>query len=134
MQRDFYGKVLIPPTTLEHNRQRTVARLQAARREYGLGDLIVAIERTGRYHHFPEHLFAAAGHEVRLVHPFTSAQYRQATDPGLKTDDTDLAAIQRVAVSGCALAQAPMPPSYRELQLLIRQRSYWVRKSSWLCC
>jgi transposase len=134
---DFYGKVLISPTTVEHNRPEldlTIARLQAARQEHGLGDLIVAIERTGRYHHVPQHLFAAAGHEVRLVHPFTSKQYRQATDPGVKTDDTDLAAIQRAAVSGCALLQAPVPPLYRELQLLIRQRRDWVRKASLLCC
>src|SRR5437667_6117616 len=134
---DFYGKVLIPPTTVDNNRPElnfTIAKLQAARQEHDLRDVIVAIERTGRYHHTPQHLFAAAGHEVRLVHPFTSKQYRQATDPGLKTDDTDLAAIQRAAVSGCALLQAPTPPLYRELQLLIRQRRDWVRKTSLLCC
>jgi hypothetical protein len=62
---DFYGRVLIPPTTVEHNRPEldlTIARLQAAGREHGLGDWIVAIERTGRYHHVPQRLFAAAGH------------------------------------------------------------------------
>jgi len=67
------------------------------------------------------------------VHPFTSKQYRQATDPGVKTDDTDLAAIQRAAVSACALLQAPVPPLYRELQMLNRQRRDQVRKSSLLC-
>lgn len=134
---DFYGKILIPPTTVEHNRPEldfALAQLQAARQEHDLRDLIVTIERTGRYHHTPQHLFTAAGNEVRLVHPFTSKQYRQATDPGVKTDDTDLAAIHRAAVSGCALLQAPIAPLYRELQLLIRQRRDWVRKASLLCC
>jgi len=56
------------------------------------------------------------------------------TDPGNKTDDIDLAAIHRAAVSGCALMQAPVDPIYRELQLLIRQRRDWVRKTSMLCC
>lgn len=134
---DFYGRVLIPPTTVEHNRSEldfAVAQLQTARQEHDLRDVIVAVERTGRYHHIPQRLFAANGDEVRIVHPYTSKQYRQTTDPGIKTDDTDLAAIHRAAASGCALAQAPVDPLYRELQLLIRQRRDWVRKASVLCC
>ncbi len=134
---DFYGKVLIPPTTVEHNRpelDRALAQLKAARQEHELRDLIVAVERTGRYHHIPQRLFADNGDEVRLVHPFTSKQHRTTTDPGNKTDDTDLAAIHRAAVSGCALMQVPVDPIYRELQLLIRQRRDWVRKTSMLCC
>src|SRR6516164_10798040 len=46
---DFYGKVLIPPTTVEHNRPEldlALAQLQAARQEHDLRDLIVAVERT----------------------------------------------------------------------------------------
>jgi transposase len=134
---DFYGKILVPPTTVEHNRPEldfALAQLQAARQEHDLRDLIVAVERTGRYHYIPQRLFAANGFEVRVVHPFTSKQYRTTTDPGNKTDDTDLAAIHRAAISGCALAQAPVDPIYRELQLLIRQRRDWVRKTSMLCC
>jgi transposase len=134
---DFYGKVLIPPTTVEHNRPEldlALRQLRTARQEHDLRDLIVAVERTGRYYHIPQRLFADAGHEVRIVHPYTTKQYRTTTDAGLKTDDTDLAAIHRAAVSGCALLQAPVAPLYRELQLLIRQRRDWVRKASTLCC
>ena len=134
---DFYGNVFLPPTEVEHNRvelDRALAQLDDARRQHELGDLIVAIERTGRYHHVPQRLFAGHGDEVRLVHPFTSKQYRQAIDPGVKTDDTDLAAIHRAAVNGCALQQAATNPLFHELQLLIRQRRDWVRKSSLLCC
>ena len=54
---------------------------------------IVAIERTGRYHHLIQRAFAAAGFEVRIVHPFATKQFRQPANPGHKTDDTDLAAI-----------------------------------------
>jgi len=134
---DFFGKVLIPPATVEHNRPEldfAVTQLEAARREHDLRDLIVAVERTGRYHHIPQRLFAANGCEVRIVHPFTTKQYRQTTDPGIKTDDIDLAAIHRAAAGGCALSQAPVDPRYGELQLLIRQRRDWVRKASLLCC
>jgi transposase len=134
---DFYGKVLIPPTTVEHNRpelQRALDQLKAAQAEHQLGDLIVAIERTGRYHQIPQRFLADQGLEVRLVHPYTSKQHRTTTDPGTKTDDIDLCAIHRAAVSGCALMQAPINPIYRELQLLVRQRRDWVRKTSLLCC
>ena len=134
---DFYGNVFLPPTVVEHNRVEldlALAQLENARRQHELGDLIVAIERTGRYHHVPQRLFVAHGDEVRLVHPFTSKQYRQTIDPGVKTDDTDLAAIHRAAVNGCALQQPATNPLFHELQLLIRQRRDWVRKSSLLCC
>src|SRR5712692_11832563 len=50
---DFYGKVLVPPTVVEHNRlafDAAVAQLRQALHEHDLRDLIVAIERTGRYH------------------------------------------------------------------------------------
>src|SRR6266851_7561289 len=49
---DFYGNVLVPPTTVEHNRVQldaAIARLRLAVTEHHLGDLIVAVERTGRY-------------------------------------------------------------------------------------
>src|SRR5262249_11825253 len=110
------------------------AELHAARRGPEWRDLSVAMERTGRYHQVPQRHFAAGGDDVRLVHPFTTKQFRQSVDPGVKTDDTDLAAIHRAAISGCALREAPVDPLHRELQLLIRQRRDWVRKASTLCC
>lgn len=105
---DFYGKVLVPPTIVEHNRagfDAAVAMLGKAVEQFDIRDLIVAVERTGRYHHPPARAFAAARHEVRTVHPFTTRQFRQPADPGNKTDDTDLAAISRAAINGFALVE-----------------------------
>src|SRR6266849_9134396 len=51
---DFYGNVLVPPTVVEHNHPQlaaVTAQVRQAMTEHGLHDLIVAIERTGRYHH-----------------------------------------------------------------------------------
>jgi len=134
---DFYGKVLVPPTFVPHHRgelQAALATLRDAVQTHGLKDLLVAVERTGRYHHPIKHAFAAAGFEVRIVHPFATQQFRQASDPGQKTDDTDLAAIHRAASSGFALAEAPLDRPWRELQLLVRHRRDLVHKSSALCC
>ena len=133
---DFYGNVLVPPTVVEHNRPALTAattQLRQAMAEHDLRDVIVAIERTGRYHHATQRAFAAAGFEVRIVHPFATKQFRQASDPGTKTDDTDLVAIQRAASSGFALIELPRDDHWRELQLLIRYRRDLVFKTSALC-
>ncbi|MFO1045035.1 MAG: hypothetical protein U0941_24945 [Planctomycetaceae bacterium] len=50
---DFYGKVLVPPTTVEHRRgdlQTTLASLRQAIQSHRIKDQIVCIEMTGTYH------------------------------------------------------------------------------------
>jgi transposase len=134
---DFYGNVLIPPNFVAHNRvelEAAVAQVRAAKEHYGLGDLLIAVERTGRYHHPVKNAFRAARFDTRLVHPFATKQFRQPADPNNKTDDTDLAAIHRAAVNGFALVETVPDESWHRLQLLIRHRRNLVQKSSTLCC
>ena len=103
MFADFYGNVLVAPVEVEHNQvafATAIARLRDAITRHDIKDLIVTIERTGRYHHVPQRAFRDAGFETRIVHPYTSKQYRQPADPDNKTDDTDLAAILRAAAGG----------------------------------
>src|SRR5437867_11210320 len=50
---DFFGTILVPPTVVEHNRAAfaaMVAQVREAVAAHGLQDLLVAVERTGRYH------------------------------------------------------------------------------------
>src|SRR5262245_22146572 len=134
---DFYGRVLIPPTTVSHSRPEldaAIAQLRQAFATHQLGDGLVAIERTGRYHRLVQRTFAAAGFETRILHPFVTKQYRQPVDPGNKTDDTDLAAIHRATVTGCALLEATRDHAWTSLLLLIRQRRDLVRKGAALNC
>src|SRR3989442_3074098 len=52
---DFYGNILIALVVVAHNRndlQAAVERLRHVVERHDLRDLIIAIERTGRYHHF----------------------------------------------------------------------------------
>jgi transposase len=122
---DFYGRVLIAPTTVEHTRpalDAAVAQVRHAFAEHQLLDGLAAIERTGRYHRIVQRAFAAAGFETRILHPFVTKQYRQPVDPGNKTDDADLAAIHRATVTGCALREATHDAVWTTLQLLVRQR------------
>src|SRR5215469_3876626 len=134
---DFYGRVLIPPTTVAHNRPQldeAVAKVRHAFAEHQLRDGLVAIERTGRYHRLVQRTFAAAGFETRILHPFVTKQYRQPVDPGNKTDDTDLGAIHRATVTGCALIEATRDEAWTTLLLLVRQRRDLVRKGAALNC
>ena len=134
---DFYGQTLLEPSTVAHTRgdlQAAIDRIRHALRQHELGDLVVAIERTGDYHRPVQHAFRAAGLETRLVHPFTSKQYRQPADPSNKTDDTDLAAIFRATTHGFGLLEPTWPDDYVTLQLLRRHRRDLVDKRAMLQC
>src|SRR5260370_32498411 len=134
---DFYGNVLVPPTVVAHNRvelDAAVFQVREAGAAHDIQDLIVAIERTGRYHHVPRKTFARECSDVRTVLPFTTKQFRQPSDPGVKPDDTALAAIFRAAINGFALVEAEPEPLYRELQLSIRHRRDLVPKSTAVSC
>jgi len=134
---DFYGNVLIPPTVVAHNRPEldaAVNRIRDTFTTHNIRDGLVAIERTGRYHRLLQRTFAAAGFETRILHPFVTKQYRQPVDPANKTDDTDLAAIHRATVTGCALLEASRDEAWTTLQLVIRHRRDLVRKGAALQC
>src|SRR5215471_13732494 len=48
MLADFYGRILIPPTVVDHRRDafdHAIARLRRVTAEEGIRDLIVAVER-----------------------------------------------------------------------------------------
>ena len=135
MLADFFGTLLIAPTIVEHRRpalDAAIEQLRQAMQQHDLRDLLVAIERTGRYHHVVRRAFAAAGFETRIVHPFATSRLRQPSDPGNKTDDTDLAAIHRAAITGFALVEQSLDEAWTTLQVLIRHRRSLVGKSATL--
>jgi transposase len=132
---DFYGTVLIPPTVITHDRGSFEAAIQTVRdaaQRHRLAVVIVAVERTGRFHLPVQAAFQAAGFEVRIVPPFATKQFRQPADPGTKTDDTDLSAIHRAAVNGFGLLEHEPDPLSVQLQLLARHRRDLVTKNATL--
>src|SRR5437899_3522501 len=69
MLADFYGRILVPPTVLEHHGRgfaAAVAELRQAIQQHGLGDVIVAIERTGIYHLPVKRAFTSNNFETRI--------------------------------------------------------------------
>ena len=128
---DFYGRVLIEPREVEHQRtalQLAVAQVREACEKHALKDHLVAVEMTGTYHRPVQRAFRRAGSETRLVHPFASSHYRQPSHPDNKTDDNDLEGIFRAAVNGFGLLEPVWDETYLRLQLLARHRRDLVKK------
>jgi len=137
MLADFFGKVLVPPTFLDHTRpalDAAIAAIRAAATEHDLRDLVAAVERTGRYHRVVQQAFTAAGFEARVIHPFATKQFRQPANPDNKTDDTDLLALHCAAVTGFALTETLLDERWQTLLLVVRHRRNIVQKTSALCC
>ena len=64
---DFYGKVLVVPTTVEHRRgdfQQAVKRLRVAIEKHALNDVVVCVEMTGTHHQIVCRTFRDAGFET----------------------------------------------------------------------
>ena len=134
---DFYGRVLVSPTWVEHRRgelQAAVAMLRQAVQSHGIKDQIVCVEMTGTYHQIAWRTFRDAGFETRLVHPFASSHYRTPESGSIKTDDNDLIAIFRAGINGFGLIENIRDECHQSLQLLARHRRDLVRKRSKLQC
>lgn len=130
---DFYGKVLIEPTAVEHTtgglRMMTERVAEACRAE-GLTDTIAAVEMTGIYHKPVQRALRKAGFDTRIVHPFASHHYRRPLHPDQKTDDRDLEAIFHAAANGYGLATLPVGDVYQSLQAVSRHRHNLVKQRS----
>ena len=128
---NFYGKVLVEPTQVEHTagglRAMTQLVAEACQSE-GLTDAIVAVEMTGIYHKPVQRAFRKAGFDTRIVHPFASNHYRRLLHPNAKTDDNDLEAIFHAAVKGYGLATLPVGEVYQSLQAVSRHRHNLVKQ------
>ena len=137
MFADFYGKVLIAPTVVDHRRDafnHAIAQIRQAMASHQIKDLVVVLEQTGRYHKPAQRAFTAAGLDVRVMHPMISRHFRHAAHPGEKTDDTDLEGIVQATRNGYRLVDRPWEPIYCQIQLWARYRRDLVQKSSQLCC
>lgn len=137
MLADFYGRPLLEPTKVAHTGgelQAALDRIHQAVQQHDLKDFAVAIERTGEYHRPVQRACRDRHWDTRLIHPFATKQYRQPADPNNKTDDTDLAAIFRVAINGFGLVEPAWPDAYLHLQLLRRHRRDLVQKTTQLQC
>ena len=130
---NFYGKVVVEPTVVEHTTGGLRAMTQVvavACRAEGLTDTIVAVEMTGIYHKPVQRAFRKTGFDTRIVHPFASNHYRRPLHPDEKTDDHDLEAIFHAAVNGYGLATLPVGEVYQSLQAVSRHRHNLVKQRS----
>jgi transposase len=137
MMADYMGNVFVQPMTVEHQPAALEAVVHLVKdqiEKHRIKDLIVTIERTGNYHRVTQKVFARAGFDVRLVHPFATKQYRLPADAGNKTDATDLFAQHRAAIAGFGLCEFALPEVYEQLRLRVRHRRDLVEKSTTIAC
>lgn len=128
---DFFGRVIIEPTEVEHQRgtlEAMIMRVNEVCEAEGIVDSIVAVEMTGVYHRPVQRAFRKAGYDTRTIHPFASAHYRETLHPDNKTDDNDLEAIFHAAINGYGLSLLPVDPTYQSLQRLSRHRRNLVKQ------
>jgi transposase len=128
---NFYGKVILEPTTVEHTTgdlRWMVQYVSEVCKAEGLTDTIVAVEMTGIYHKPVQRAFRKAGFDTRIVHPFASHHYRRPLHPDAKTDDHDLEAIFHATINGYGLATLPVGEVYQSLQALSRHRHNLVKQ------
>jgi transposase len=127
---NFHGQVLMDMQVVENTGpalEGLVVRLKEEAERHGLADLVVAIERTGRYYR-PIRTVLGAHWTVLLVHPFATKQLRQPADPGNKTDRTDLLAMVRAIQVGFGTREAPLGERGEEWLAVSRWREDLVRK------
>lgn len=128
---NFYGKVIVEPTTVEHTAGALKAmtdRISIACADAGIVDSIAAVEMTGVYHRPVQRALRKAGFDTRTVHPFASKHFRRPLHPDLKTDDHDLEAIFHAAIKGYGLAILPVDETHQALQALARHRRNLVKQ------
>jgi len=118
---DFYRKVSIEPTVVEHSAAALNAMTEQVKptcQDHAITDSVVAFAMTGIYHRPVQRDFCKAGFDMLTVHPFASKHYRKPLHPDCKTDDNDLEAIFHAAINGYGLATLPVDENCQTLQLL----------------
>jgi transposase len=129
---DFYGKVLMGQERVANNRLSLAGfmdRVKSVCQNYGLKEVVVGIERSGRYHG-PYRRALRKDWETFLVHGYTTKQLRQPANPGNKTDGNDLAAMHRAMIIGLGLEERELPEPMEEWRLLNRARENHVLRLS----
>jgi len=127
---NFHGQVLMDLRVVENTGPELASLVEEVKRQaerHGLADLVVALERTGRYYR-PIQAVLQPHWPILMVHPFATKQLRQPADPGNKTDRTDLLAMVRAVQVGFTTADADLPARWAEWRLVSRWREDLIRK------
>lgn len=126
---NFCGTVLMEPKEFENSGPDLDRLVETVRQEmgrHGLKDLVVAIERTGRFHQ-PVRTVLRRHWTIKMVHPYATKQLRQPADRGNKTDPTDLLAILRAMIAGYGTDEEELPDWWAGWRLVGREREAFVR-------
>jgi transposase len=127
---NFHGQVLMDLHVVENTGPALDALVERVKQEaerHGLAELVVALERTGRYFR-PIQAVLRPHWPILMIHPFATKQLRQPADPGNKTDRTDLLAMVRAVQVGLGTVDADLSERWAEWRAVSRWREDLVRQ------
>jgi transposase len=127
---NFLGDCLWEPEPVRCHRpglESMMVEVEKQMARHGLVELVVGIERTGRWHQ-PIKQLVEAKWPVKMISPFTTKRLRQPANPGVKTDPIDLTAMHRAMICGYGTDEAALPEPWLDLRLLSRARADLVSK------
>lgn len=131
---NFFGDDLWEPEPVRSHRialEAMMAEVERQMAKHGLTDLVVGIERTGRWHQ-PVKQMVEKKWPVKMIHPFTTKQLRQPASSGIKTDPIDLTAMLRAMICGYGTEDLELPEPWLEFRLVSRARADLVGKRACL--
>jgi|WetSurMetagenome_2_1015567.scaffolds.fasta_scaffold63090_1 hypothetical protein len=131
---NFFGDCLWEPEPVRSQRMALESMIAEVHRQmatHGLSELVVGIERTGRWH-CPLKQMVEKKWPVKMIHPFTTKQLRQPASLGIKTDAVDLTAMQRAMICGYGTEDLELPAPWLEFRLVSRARADLVAKRACL--
>jgi len=132
---NFFGESLWQPEPVRNHRialEKMITEIEEQMQAHGLTELVVGIERTGRWHHPIKQMVKKQKWPVKMIHPFTTKQLRQPASLGIKTDPVDLTAIQRAMICGYGTEELELPELWLEFRSFSRMRTDLAKKRSCL--
>jgi len=127
---NFLGDCLWEPEPVRCHRpalEAMMAEIERQMARHGLVELVVGIERTGRWHQ-PLKQMVEAKWPVKMISPFTTKRLRQPANPGVKTDPIDLTAMHRAMICGYGTEEAALPEPWPDFRLRSRARADLVSR------
>lgn len=123
---DAFGNQLLEQATVKNDQGGIggfIHQVERCCEAHGLKDVLVGIERSGRYHGpMKREIKKQTSWHVQIIQAFATKQLRQPVDSGNKTDSTDLDAMMRALIIGYGSEEPELPEPWEEWRALNRCR------------
>jgi hypothetical protein len=127
---NYLGEKLVDFDPVQNTRpalENFVVQVKKHCKEFKLNDLVVGLERTGRYH-LPAKQILEKYWTAKIIHPCATKQLRCPVKSGNKTDGTDKDAMLKAMVAGYGMHEPELPETWVVWRIIGRMRNDLVGK------